>query len=183
MWKPDVQGRGKIQKAFRNGESNNSASELELVLSTMGPGDRQGAVGLCAGVRNKARLHFRHQMGLCSNTGGGGGEKGGEPELVVGPHFRCSRPCPSTATLLVLTSLIPGTSRGTASMAAALGSVLHPADLTSVTMLWMSLCSCNSTVRPASGVPCHPAQDLSCNATTHEQAVGCCSNTLSLKSC
>lgn len=77
MWKPDVQGRGKIQKAFRNGESNNSASELELVLSTMGPGDRQGAVGLCVGVRNKARLHFRHQMGLCSNTGGGvGGERG-----------------------------------------------------------------------------------------------------------
>lgn len=182
MWKPDVQGRGKIQKAFRNGESNNSASELELVLSTMGPGDRQGAVGLCVGVRNKARLHFRHRMGLCSNTAGG---KGGEPELVVGPHFRCSQPCPSTATLLVLTSLIPGTSRGTASTAAALGSVLHPADLTSVTMLWVFLCgnsSCNTTARPASGVPHHPTQDLSCDTTTHEQAVGCCFNMLCLKS-
>lgn len=76
--------RGEIQKAFRNGESNNSASELELVLSTMGPGDRQGAVGLCGGVRNKAHLHSRHRMGLWSNTEGG---KGVSRSSWSGPTF------------------------------------------------------------------------------------------------
>lgn len=142
MWKPDVQGREKIQRAFKNGESHNAPSEPELFLSTVGPGEGQGAMGLHVGVRNKAHCS-RHGMGPHSNMGGKGDELG----LPVGPHFPCSQQRPSTTTMLVLTSLIPGTSMVTASVAAALGSILCPADVASVTTLRMSPCSNSSRNR------------------------------------
>lgn len=52
------------------------ASEPELSLSTMGPGDGQDAAGLCVGVCDKSCPHSFHGMGLCSNTGGKGDELG-----------------------------------------------------------------------------------------------------------
>lgn len=168
MWKPDVQGRGKIQRAFRNGESHNLASETKLFLSRMGPGERQGAMGSRVGVCDKAHLRSPHGMGLCSGTGGKGDELG----LADGPHFPCTQPCPSTITLLMLMSLSPGTSRGTASVAAALESILPPADVAAVT-------DCGTGEQGASS----PCCSLSWGTTTHEQAMGHCSNMLGLKSC
>lgn len=182
MWKPDVQGRGKIQRAFRNGESHNSASEPKLFLSTMGPGDGQGATGLHVGVHDKARLHSCHGMSLCSNTGWGEWRSWG---LQSGHTFPA-------------VSHVPAPPPRSCSWASSQESVvaqpawqqLWAASCIQLTWPQSPCCGCHCVVTAA--VIDHkagkrgassPRWGLSCNTTTHEQAGGCCSNMLGLKSC
>lgn len=104
-------------------------------------------------------------MGLCSNTGGNG--VSWDPTLPQQPH---SQQCHLTH--------LPGISRATASMAAALGTILHQ-------LMWSKSprCRCPHMVTAAVAghkaskrLPHHLTGDVSCSTTTHEQAAGCCSN-------
>lgn len=174
MWKPDVHGRGKTQRAFRNRESHNSASETELFFSTMGPGHGQGGCMKGEVIKPICTLTVGW---ACAQTQGEMGWAGALLSLSQ-PHSS------STTTSLMFTSLIPGMSRGTASTAAAQGIILHQ-----FMRPQSPHCRCPHVVTAA--VAGHkaskrllhqPTGDVGCNTTTHKQEAGCCSNVLNLRS-